>query len=76
MTTTDWKARAEREAAALLDASGYLYVPGGPRNASEAATRGALVALLAAAWLQGMNLGCHETLAEAEQAFERLKAAL
>ena len=67
---TDWKARAEREAAALLD--GYRVAP----HERGPLSRDAIVSLLAIAWLQGMNLGCHETLADAERAFERLKAAL
>ena len=65
--TDDWTRRAEREAAALLDAASGGMIP---------SRRDTLVSLLAVAWLQGVNLGCHETLAEAEQAFDRLKATL
>ena len=69
MTATDWKARAEREAAAIIAGDeGDLIL--------TAHARAVLVRLLAVAWLQGVNLGCHETLAEAEQAFDRLKASL
>ena len=64
---TDWKARAEREAAAILDGMGVVLVP---------ANRDSLVSLLAAAWLLGVNLGSHETLAEVEDGFERLRATL
>ena len=64
---TDWKARAEREAAALLEAASGGMIP---------SRRDTLVSLLAVAWLQGVSLGSHETLADAEQAFERLRAAL
>lgn len=66
---TDWKARAEREAAAIIaEASGSGSVTGYeyPR----------LVELLAVAWLQGNIAGSHETLSEAEQAFDRLRTAL
>lgn len=72
----DWKARAEREAAAILDESGYWFVPGGVRNAAERETRGRLIVLLAVAWLQGTIYGSHETLAQAEQGFEQLRDAL
>jgi hypothetical protein len=63
----DWKARAEREAAALLD----------EMDIDQAAvTRDMLVALLAIAWVQGVNLGSHETLALVETSFDRMRAEL
>jgi hypothetical protein len=67
MSEQDWKARAEREAAVILDRMGY-----GP----PALDYPILVNLLACAWLQGVNLGCHETLAAAEMAIERVQAEL
>ena len=65
---SDWGARAEREAAALLTETGY--------TAGDRAAYSELVHLLAAAWLQGVNLGSHETLAAVEMAFERVQAEL
>jgi hypothetical protein len=67
--SVDWKARAEREAAAILANTGYVYGLTG-------ATRDSLTALLACAWLQGFNLGSHETIAMAEDGFARLRAEL
>ena len=64
----DWKARAEREAAALLD--GLYKRPGATLSHAE------LVSVVAASWLQGFNLGAHATLAQAEDAFDRLRALL
>jgi hypothetical protein len=64
---TDWKERAEREACALLDGIYGSQIP---------LSRATLIPLLAAAWLQGVNLGSHETLAAAEMAFERMQAEL
>ena len=61
----DWKARAEREAAAILDEQGvYVTAP---------ASRNTLVSLLGIAWLQGMNYGSHAILTDAERAFERMR---
>jgi hypothetical protein len=68
MSEQDWKARAEREAAAVLDSTGWATY--------STSQRGDLVALLAATWLQGVNLGSHETLAAVEMAFERVQAEL
>lgn len=68
----DWKARAEREAAAILHAKHANDCGPG----SGAYTYPALVNLLAIAWLQGTIYGSHETLAQAEQGFERLRNAL
>ena len=70
MSEQDWKARAEREAAAILAETGYACYGFVPHR------RDALISLLAAAWLQGVSLGCHETLAAAEMAFERVQAEL
>jgi hypothetical protein len=67
MSEQDWKARAEREAAAFIDGVGLEWTP---------TTRPLLVTMLAGMWLQGVNLGCHETLAAAEMAFERVQAEL
>jgi hypothetical protein len=64
----DWNARARREAAAILDECGADYV--------QAFNRETLLGLLAIAWLQGVNLGSHETLAAAEVAFTRAVDAL
>jgi glutathione S-transferase len=63
--TDDWTRRAEREAAALIDASGVL-----------AGDRPSLLTLVAAAWLQGAILGGHEFLAGAEVSFEQMQARL
>ena len=72
----DWKARAEREAAALLDASDYMYLPGGVRNASEAASRNRIIDLLALSWLQGAIFASHLDLQALEMGADDLKAAL
>jgi hypothetical protein len=64
--TDDWTRRAEREAAAILD-----------RVSPESFTpRGHLLDLLAVAWLQGVNVGSHETLAAVEVGFEEMQARL
>jgi hypothetical protein len=68
-TTEGWRARAIREAAAMVDGSeltGYRGI----------ITRDLLVSLLAVAWLQGVNYGSHDTLAHAEAAFDRLRESL
>jgi len=65
---SDWKARAEREAAVIVEeARAASLVP---------LNYGQIVSLVAIGWLQGNIAGTHETLASAEQAFNRLKAAL
>jgi hypothetical protein len=66
--TDDWTRRAEREAAAILNGTGFVEV--------RPATYPTLVSLLAVAWLQGVNYGSHETLRHAEDAFAALKASL
>jgi hypothetical protein len=66
--SVDWKARAEREAAAVLDgpvASGWI-----PQ------TRESLIGLLAVAWIQGVSLGMHEALGSVDRAFEATRAEL
>lgn len=67
--TLDWQARAEREAAAIL-----AETLGTQTTAGLSYTN--LVGLVAIGWLQGANYGTHETLHEAEAAFDRLRAAL
>jgi hypothetical protein len=64
--TTDWQGRARREAVAILEANGVHRTV-----AWEDA-----VTLMAVAWLQGVNLGAHDTLRLSEAALERLKLAL
>lgn len=68
MTTSDlWKARAEREAAAIIaQALPNTSVPG----------YRTMVTLCAIAWLQGADFGAHETLRATEEAFEEMRAAL
>ena len=66
--TTDWKARAEREAAAILAEIGY--------DADDFVGYSRLVSLLGIAWLQGTNYGTHETLADVERGFERMRESL
>ena len=65
---TDWAARAEREAAAVLDgpiASGWI-----PQ------TRESLISLLAVAWIQGVSLGMHDALNHVDETFEQVRAEL
>ena len=69
VTTTDWNARAEREAGAILSECGYSGNDG-----HIAYDR--LVSLLGIAWLQGSIYGSHETLGDAERAFEKARAEL
>jgi hypothetical protein len=64
----DWQARANREAAAILDECGASYV--------QAFNRDTLIGLLSIAWMQGTIFGSHETLGHAEQAFDRLRETL
>ena len=64
----DWKARAEREAAAILSQI--------PALATMNPTYEQTVALVAIGWMQGVNFGSHYTLEKAEEAFERMQAAL
>jgi hypothetical protein len=63
-TQTDWMAWGRREAAAFLGAY--------PAIADSFSDRDVAVDALACMWLQGVNLGAHETLNAAEEAMERL----
>jgi hypothetical protein len=65
-TDEDLAGRARREAAAIYDGDGS-YPPH---------SRADLIRMLAIAWLQGSIYGSHATLANAEVAFENLRAAL
>lgn len=62
----DWKARAEREASVIVAEA----APNPPWTYER------IVSLVAIGWLQGNICGTHETLASAEQAFDRMRAAL
>jgi hypothetical protein len=67
----DWKARAEREAAAILTESDYA------RDMNvRPATYPTLVTLVAIGWLQGANYADHRTLSAIEDAFDELRASL
>lgn len=63
-TQTDWTAWARREAAAFLAAH--------PAIADSFGSRDTAIDALALMWLQGVNLGAHETLHAADEARERL----
>jgi len=65
-TAQDWQGRARREAVAILEANGRLRT----LSWDDA------VSLMAIAWLQGVNLGAHDTLRLSEAAFERLRLAV
>lgn len=65
MSDTDWAARARREATAILAEFEEI-----------SADYPTLIGLVAMGWLQGFNLGAHETLAIAEDAFRRLQVDL
>jgi hypothetical protein len=65
---TDWKARAEREAAALLTEVHVGF--GGYLSYQQ------VEAIAAAAWLQGCNFGMHDALAHVDATFEELRATL
>lgn len=67
--TDDWTRRAEREAAAILDGVGIDVRP-------HPFTYAWLVAVVGVAWLQGVNVGSHETLAAVEVGFEEMQARL
>ena len=64
MSGIDWQARARREAAAII------------AEAPPAQDYPTLLALVAVGWLQGVNVGSHETLAAVEVGFEEMRAAL
>jgi hypothetical protein len=65
-TAQDWQGRARREAVAILEAN----------DVHRAVSWDVAVSLMAVAWLQGVNLGAHDTLRLSEAAFERLRADL
>jgi len=65
-TAQDWSHRARMEAVAICTEAGV----------ARSVAYDDLIGLMAVAWLQGVNLGAHDTLRMSEQAFERLRAAL
>jgi hypothetical protein len=65
---TDWKARAEREAAAIIAEA----LP----NTDLGNIYPMLVSVAAIAWLQGADFGSHVTLGHLEDTFDELRAAL
>jgi hypothetical protein len=66
-TVEGWKARAEREAAAIIaQATPHMVIGHYP----------GIVELVAVGWLQGASFGAHDTLAHVDEAFERMRAAL
>src|SRR5690348_6154261 len=67
LTSDEWAGRARREAAAIL-------AEAMPNTSIEGYERTLL--LVSAGWLQGFNLGAHETLAEAENAYQRVREDL
>jgi hypothetical protein len=60
---TDWRARAEREAAAVLDQSRLPLT-----------TRDRLIVLLAIAWIQGVEFGLHDALGDVDRTSEQMRA--
>jgi hypothetical protein len=64
---TDWKARAEREAAAIIAEA----MPNTAMQGYETT-----VALIAIGWLQGASFGCHSALGHVDAAFARLRESL
>jgi hypothetical protein len=65
MSEQDWKARAEREAAAIIAECGaYKF------------EQTNLLALVAIGWLQGANYADHRALSAIEDAFDELRASL
>jgi hypothetical protein len=65
-TSQDWQGRARREAVAILEAN----------DMHRSMSWDDAVSFMAVAWLQGVNLGAHDTLRLSEAALERLKLAL
>ena len=63
---TDWKARAEREATALLE--GWYRDTG-----TGVLSHSALVNLVAMAWLQGAIVATHADLADFERGFQKMR---
>jgi hypothetical protein len=66
LDSNGWQHRAYAEVSAILSEVGIVG------STTPVTTR----ELMAAAWLQGFNLGAHETLGEAEKAFQRLQEDL
>lgn len=64
---SDWKARAEREAAAIIAEA----LPNGILN--EYPT---IVSLVAIGWIQGASFGAHMALEQVDDAFDELRASL
>lgn len=67
MADTDYRARAEREAANIIAEAGVQL----PVDGLEL-----LTTLVGLAWLHGHKVGTEETMAEAERAFKQLAADL
>ena len=67
MTADEWRSRASREAAAII-AGAY------PNTSVE--NYPAMIDLVAIGWLQGVSYGTHETMRDAEAAFDRLREDL
>jgi hypothetical protein len=65
---SDWLGHARREATIVLTQAECV------RNGFYSYDD--LVSLVAIGWLQGVNYGSHETLRQAEDAFDALKASL
>lgn len=75
MSVTDWGSRARREAVAILAEVDDV----GPTVSYDTLiglSYDTLIGLMAMAWLQGVNLGSHETLEVVETSFARLAADL
>jgi hypothetical protein len=66
-TVEGWKARARREAAAII-------AEAMPNTSVEDYAR--TVELVAIGWLQGANFGAHDTLGRFDAAFDGMRAAL
>ena len=66
MTSDEWRHRAHVEVQAILSAAGI----------GRSVSFDDLVTMMAVAWLQGVDLGSHETLAEVSRAFDNMRMAL
>ena len=66
VTSDEWRHRAHVEAQAILASTGI----------TRSVSFDDLVTMMAVAWLQGVDLGSHETLAEVERAFSNMREAL
>lgn len=69
---TDWQGRSRREAAAIISEAMSRESAVALFSADEYST---MISLVAIGWLQGVNYGTHETLAEVERAFLTAKAS-